>query len=272
MTELSEFLKSNAVENLLPGSCLEEARGRFSVSHAEIERHTLQSSLLPARYQRHHKSITIEQQLILFNSRVTVVGCGGLGGYIVEQLARLGIGEIQIVDDDVFEDHNLNRQLYASPQVLGKTKVGVAAKRIKEINPAVCVIPVTERFNQMNGCRLLAESNVVADAVDCIVTRHQLAESCSQLGIPMVHGAIAGWYGHICTIYPGDKSLEKIYPDHGNKVGIEQDLGNPAFTPAVIASFEVAEICKVLLGKSGQLRNRTLTIDLLDMEIEEFLL
>ena len=67
-------------------------------------------------------------------------------------------------------------------------------------------------------------------------------------------------------------SLEKIYRNRENGGGIEQELGNPAFTPAVIASFQVAEICKVLLGKKGLLRNRMLVIDLLDMEVEEILL
>lgn len=270
MTELEVFLKEKAQGDVLPGSCLEEARNRFFVNHAEIERQALQSSLLPSRYQRNHKSISIKQQLQLFNSKVTVVGCGGLGGYIVEQLARLGIGVIQIIDDDVFEDHNLNRQLYASPKVLGHAKATVAAQRIKDINPAVTVIPITERLSKDNGCQLLEGSHVVADAVDGIETRLEIAKSCTELGIPMVHGAIAGWYGHISTIYPGDNTLAILYPQHPERTGIEQDLGNPAFTPAVIASLEVAEVCKVLLGKSGQLRNRTLTIDLLDMEIEEF--
>jgi len=272
MKELSEFLKEKAVENLLSRDCLEEAKARFSLNYAEIERCSLQASLLPSRYQRNQKSISVEQQLQLFNSRVTVVGCGGLGGYIVEQLARLGVGQIQVIDDDVFEDHNLNRQLYSSLQVLGKTKASVAAQRVMEINPAVTVIPYNERLTYENGIRLLQGSHVVADAVDNIDTRYQLAKVANELNIPLVHGAIAGWYGHICTIYPGDDSLTKLYPQHLEKTPIEQDLGNPAFTPAVIASFEVAEICKILLGKEGLLRNRTLSIDLLNMEIEEFTL
>lgn len=270
MTELKEFLQANAVANLLPGSCLDEARERFSVSYAEIERYSLQASILPARYQRNQQSISLEQQLQLLNSRVSVVGCGGLGGYIIEQLARLGVGEIVMIDDDVFEDHNLNRQLYASPQVIGKTKAMVAAQRVAEINPAVTATAISQRIDVQNAAELLHGSHVVADAVDDIDTRHLLAKACNDLNVPFVHGAIAGWYGHVCTVYPGDNSLEKLYPQHVAGPGVEQSLGNPAFTPAVIASLEVAEICKVLLNKPGQLRNRTLTIDLLDMEIEQF--
>jgi molybdopterin/thiamine biosynthesis adenylyltransferase len=84
----------------------------------------------------------------------------------------------------------------------------------------------------------------------------------------MVHGAIGGWYGHVTTIYPGDSAIDKIYPQQTGR-GIEQELGNPAFTPAVIASLQVAEVCKVLLGAQGQLRHRQLVVDLLHMEIHE---
>lgn len=272
MNELNDFFKEKAVENLLSTICLEEARERFSLSHTEVERYCLQAAMLPSRYQRNNSSISVEQQLQLFNSRVCVIGCGGLGGYIIEQLARLGVGEIKIIDDDVFEEHNLNRQLYASVQMLGHSKAKVAAERVREINPAITVTAVTERFHRGNGRQLLQDIDVAADAVDNLQTRLELAACCKQLRIPLVHGAIAGWYGQICTIYPDDNSLQKLYPHQDSENGVELELGNPAFTPAVIASLEVAEICKVLLNQPGQLRNRTLTIDLLDMEIEEFAL
>lgn len=268
MIELKEFLQKHAVERLLPGSCLDEACRHFALSHAEVERAALQAALLPARYQRNLTTLSVDQQLQLCTSRVSVVGCGGLGGYLIEQLARLGVGEIQIIDGDVFEEHNLNRQLYATTSVLGMSKVAVAARRVGEINPAITVVTVDQRLDGTNGDYLLHNAKVVADAVDNLDTRHQLARCCHRLGIPMVHGAIAGWYGHVTTIYPGDTTLEKLYPSQTG-CGIERELGNPAFTPAVVASLQVAEVCKILLGKQGQLRNRVLNIDLLEMEVEE---
>ena len=80
-------------------------------------------------------------QLRLFRSRVAVIGCGGLGGYLIEQLARLGVGTLVLVDPDVFEEHNLNRQLLSSPAHLGIPKVDVARERVAAINPAVTVEP-----------------------------------------------------------------------------------------------------------------------------------
>lgn len=268
MDELEHYLKKRAVGNIVSGQCLDEAGARFELTRAEVERLALHFSLLPARYQRNQQMLDIAQQRLLIDSRVSVVGCGGLGGHIIEQLARLGVGEIQIIDGDVFEEHNLNRQLYASERVLGIPKVDVACQRVREINPAVEVFPVRAHLDSSNASHLLRSAEVVADAVDNLDTRQVIASSCCQLGIPMVHGAIAGWFGHITTVYPDDPAIGKIYPQQTGH-GIEQELGNPAFAPAMIASMQVAEICKILLGLPGQLRHRKLVIDLLDMEVQE---
>ena len=227
MNELKRYLEQHAVAGVVPGECLNEARLRFSLTHSEIERLALGLSLLPGRYQRNRETISVEQQRLLNSSRVSVVGCGGLGGYIIEQLTRLGVGEIQLIDGDVFEEHNLNRQLYSSPDMLGASKVDVAIRRVHEINPAVRVLAAKERLDLNNGRRLLEGANIVAGAVDSLEARHHIAACCRELGIPMVHGAIAGWYGQISTIYPEDPGPEKLYPQRSGK-GIEQELGNPA--------------------------------------------
>ena len=100
--------------------------------------------------------VSTPQQLQLFRSKVAVVGSGGLGGYILEQLARLGVGQIVAIDDDVFEENNLNRQLLSTPAHLGRVKVEVAAERIADVNPAVTLTPVRARFGRDNGAALLA--------------------------------------------------------------------------------------------------------------------
>ena len=213
--------------------------------------------------------ISVAGQLRLFRSRVAVIGCGGLGGYIIEELARLGVGHIVAIDPDVFEEHNLNRQLLSSPGTLGKAKVEAALARVNEINPAVTVTPIRDAFCTANGRELLEGVTVAVDALDSIAYRLELAETCTELEIPMVHGAIGGWYGHVATQLPGDTTVQSIYRNWVEGKGIEKHLGNPAFTPAVVASLEVAEVCKIVLGKGELLRNRKLSIDLLDMEIHE---
>ena len=269
MEALQTFLKDNVAGDLISWQHQQQAAEKFQLTVAEIEDAILQAELLPARYQRNRQMISTAQQLQLFRSKVVVIGAGGLGGYILEQLARLGVGQIVSVDDDVFEENNLNRQLLSSPANLGCVKVNVAAKRIAEINPAVTLTPIQERFRKDNGAALLEGADCVVDAVDNVTARMELAESCRSLQIPMVHGAIAGWYGHVATVFPEDDSLTTIYRHWKGGKGVEQQLGNPSFTPAVAASFEVGEVCKILLGQGRLLRNRKLAFNLLDMEVDE---
>jgi molybdopterin/thiamine biosynthesis adenylyltransferase len=188
---------------------------------------------------------------------------------VLEELARLGVGQIVAIDSDCFEEHNLNRQLLSTPGTLGQAKVAAAVQRLAEINPAVTVKPVQDLLTRANGRDLLDGADCVVDAVDNVTARLDLEAICSELSIPLVHGAIAGWYGHVATVYPGEGTLQKLYRHWTGGKGIEQQLGNPSFTPALIASMQTAEVCKVLLGLGTPLRNRQLSFNLLDMEVEE---
>lgn len=269
MQALKEFLRTHAQEDLLPWSVQEEAANRFGLTYGEIEEAALEIDLLPVRYLRNRQTITTMQQLHLFRSKVAIIGCGGLGGYAVEEMARLGIGHIKVIDPDVFVEHNLNRQILSSPGALGKPKVEAAVQRVKEINPAVTVVPVQKAFTTGNGTELLKGMNIGLDALDSIPTRLELAEICKKMNIPLVHGSIAGWYGQAAVQFPGEDILGKIYSRYKGKSGIETELGIPSFTPAVVASIQVAEVCKILLNEGKPLRQRMLSINLLDMEIVE---
>jgi molybdopterin/thiamine biosynthesis adenylyltransferase len=267
MSALANFLREQATEDLLAWQHQVEASNRFGISLAETEKAILETGLLPARYQRNRRTITQEGQRKLFHSQVTVIGCGGLGGYIIEELARLGVGRIVAIDPDTFEEHNLNRQLFSTPANLGTSKVIAALRRATEINPAITLIPLHTAFSPKNGEELLAGSRVAVDALDNIGVRMELSDTCASMGIPLVHGAIAGWYGHVTTQFPGDNTLQSIYGSRSSGKGVELSLGNPSFTPALVASFEVAEVCKILLGQGTPLKGRQLIVDLFAMEI-----
>lgn len=269
MKALPEFLQSGADCNLLPWSCQLAASEQFQVSLTEVEGVALALGLTPSRYRRNQQMIPVQDQLKLFRSRVAVIGCGGLGGYVIEELARLGVGTLVAIDPDVFQEHNLNRQLFSTTSALGRAKVELAAERVAEINPATTLLPVQAPYAPENAAELLGGAQVVVDALDSITTRLALAKSCTEMQIPLVHGAIAGWYGHVCTQLPGDRSIEGLYGSAPQQRGVEQRLGNPSFTPAVIASLESAEVCKLLLGVGKPLRNRCLVINLLDMTFDE---
>ena len=269
METVQEFLRNRANGDLLPWSAQVAAMEQFTMPCGVVEELALVLGLLPARYQRNRQTISTEQQLTLFRSRVAVIGCGGLGGYVLEELARLGVGTIVAIDPDVFEEHNLNRQLLATPATLGLAKVAAATTRIAAINPAVTVIPHEVAYALENGDELLRGADVVVDALDSIPTRLDLATTCAALQIPLVHGAIGGWYGQVATQFPGDDTLQQIYRHWTAGKGVEQQLGNPAFTPAVVASIEAAEVSKILLGQGDLLRQRQLIINLLDMSFNE---
>ena len=267
MGTLPIFVRDHAKDQLLPWKRQVEAAERFGATLAQVEEVALDRDILPARYQRNRKAMSVADQLTLFRSSVAVIGCGGLGGYIVEELARLGVGRIVVIDPDVFEEHNLNRQLFSSPANLGQAKVAAALKRINEINPAITLVPIQAAFSPENGVELLAGCRIAVDALDTIQVRLELAEVCTVLNIPLVHGAIAGWFGHVTTQFPGDDTLQNIYRSWKSGKGVEETLGNPSFTPALIASLEVAEVCKLLIGQGTTLRGRQLIIDLYSMEI-----
>jgi len=267
METLPIFVRDHAEGQLLSWRRQVEAAERFAVTPAQVEGVALERGILPARYQRNRKAITVADQLTLFRSGVAVIGCGGLGGYVVEELARLGVGRIVVVDPDVFEEHNLNRQLFSSPANLGSSKVQAAVSRLNEINPAVTLLPLHTAFSPENGADLLAGCQVAVDALDSIQVRLELAQVCALLKIPLVHGAIAGWFGHVTTLFPGDETLSAIYRAWKGGKGIEETLGNPSFTPALVASLEVAEVCKLLIGQGTPLRGRQLMIDLFSMEM-----
>jgi molybdopterin/thiamine biosynthesis adenylyltransferase len=140
---------------------------------------------------------------------------------------------------------------------------------VRDINPAVHLIPIKDAFSKANGVELLHDVNVTVDGLDNIPTRIELAETCETLGIPLIHGTIGGWYGQITTQLPGYQTIQKIYGQRSEVRGVEKVLGNPSFTPAIIASMEVAETCKLLLKQGTSLHKRVLFINILDMEIED---
>ena len=267
--EVAAYLQKNAKGDLLPFPVQQEASQRFSLHIAEVEEIALGQDLLPARYQRNRAMLSIQQQLLLLRSDVAVFGCGGLGGYIIEELARLGVGKITVVDPDVFEEHNLNRQILCTQELLGSKKVDAAVQRVAAINPAVSLQAFDVAFGQGNSAEILKDVTVAADGLDSIPVRLELAEACKDQNIPLVHGAIAGWSGHLAVQYPGENILQHLYAGKKTGHGVEKQLGNPSFTPAVIASLEVAEIVKILLGTEPLLPRKYLAVDLYHMEFTE---
>ncbi|MCX5779950.1 MAG: HesA/MoeB/ThiF family protein [Firmicutes bacterium] len=238
------------------------------LSWREVEEIALELGIMPLRYQRNLDAISIKEQLLLFRSRVAVIGCGGLGGYVIEELARLGVGTICAWDYDQFEEHNLNRQFLAQINSIGQSKVETAAARIKAINPVVQFAGFPRQFAGLEDREFLVGTQVVIDALDNIPSRLDLARVCRELKIPLVHGAVSGWYGQLSTQFPGETTLEQIYGHFDSSQG---PVANPpvlSFLPATIASVQVAEATKIIIGRGDLLRGKLMIIDLLNMDID----
>jgi len=221
------------------------------------------------RYLRNHDAISEEEQAFLATKRVLVVGCGGLGGMVIECLARIGVGYLRVVDGDVFEESNLNRQLLSSTMNLGRPKTLAAQQRVMAVNPLVEVDAVQAELTVENARQLLGECDVAVDCLDNIPARLVLQEAAKEAGIPVVHGAVAGWLGRICVIQPGEDLLTLLYPEPDEMRGEERLAGTLSFTAALTASWQSAETVKLLLGKPG-LQGEILEVDLMAASVSKF--
>lgn len=221
------------------------------------------------RYARNKTMITEAEQELLKTSRVCVLGCGGLGGNIIEMLTRLGVGHLTVVDGDVFDETNLNRQLLSTEVSIGFNKASAAKVRMGIVNPEVEVNAIEGFITPENGLDILNNHDIVVDALDNIAIRLKVVDMCRELDLPYVYGAIAGWYGQVATILPGDETMSIINKSSRSK-GEEVKLGNPSFTPALVASLQVSEVLKLITHKGKILRNSFLHINMLDHEYEVF--
>lgn len=202
--------------------------------------------------------ISSDEQKKLSESTVVILGVGGLGGYAVEMLARIGVGKLILVDYDKFEMTNLNRQIISTEDNLGILKVEEAKKRVEAINLEIEVVAVNQKISDHNIDGIIKGADIVVDALDSSTLKKVVEKSCTRNKVPMVHGAIGGWIAQVAVVMPGDFILDKIYSGDD----IENKMGNPSFTPALAASIQVGEVIKFLLNKGELLDNEVLYIDL----------
>lgn len=218
---------------------------------------------MKTRYERNVPALTEAECEALRRKRVLVVGCGGLGGHLIEMLARIGIGALRVVDGDVFEPSNLNRQLLSEVPTLGLSKAKAAATRINRVNPEVEVEAVTENMTEVNVHELLQGCNAVLDGLDNIESRRVLASACTRAGIPYIYGAVNGWVAQAAISMPGDHLVDILYP----KDVVIKNKSVLSFTPALCASVQVSLCVKLLVGRAVE-TGTVCYFDLLNQEFE----
>lgn len=215
------------------------------------------------RYARNIPALNAEQQRLLGEKHVLIVGCGGLGGYLIETLARMGVGAMTAVDGDSFTQSNLNRQLLCTSATLGVNKARVAERRISEVNPKVTFTAVDGYLTDENADGLIRGKDLVLDALDGSAARLLLAQHCSELGIHIVHGAIMGWAAQVSVIPPGSGIMHTLYGNARDDAGVGQTC--LSFAPELCAAIQSAEAAKLLCGLKSDLEGKLLRVDLRSM-------
>lgn len=237
---------------------------QLGCSLREVENHALEHSILPARFKRN--SLSCDEQLRLFQSRISIIGCGGLGGRTAELLARLGIGHLILTDPDSFSESNLNRQSFCTTETLGQNKVDVIAGELKKINPVLEITRNIEPFKEHS----IAGADIIIDGLDSTEARIELAALCQIHDIPLVHGAVKEWYGQAGVERVGNPLINTLYSLKSGK-----ETSPPrvmVMNVALIAAIQAAETCKLLLGHHSPLTNGWLQTDLLYCEYETLII
>lgn len=272
-SEIIAHLSGKQIRVIRDRSALEISRTTQRSLH-EIYEAALRQEICPFRYVRNLYALSLGEQLTLARSCVAVIGAGGLGGQVILLLARTGVGRLIVVDGDTFDETNLNRQALSTMEDLGKPKAHVAASTVARINPGVRVTPHQVRLTTADAPTILRGSEVLVDALDSIRDRFMLESAAKEMGVPLVHGAVAGFEGRFMTMLPGDEGMALLYGTEstgaGSEVSPEAALGVSAFSPALIATLQGMEVLKLLLkrGRIGQ--NRMVHADLEEGELRHF--
>lgn len=203
----------------------------------------------------------------LKKARVFIAGTGGLGSPVAIYLAAAGVGTIRIADHDTVELSNLNRQVLHWDEDTGNKKVDSAAAKLRRLNRSVKIEAIAEKITEANVSQLIADSDLIVDAMDNLPTRYLLNRTAIKKDIPFFHGAVYGFEGRAMTIIPGKSAcLNCLY--HGANVP-EEKFPVIGVTPAVIGCIQAAEVIKYIVGLGELLTNRLLDFDGLKMTFTE---
>jgi molybdopterin/thiamine biosynthesis adenylyltransferase/rhodanese-related sulfurtransferase len=238
----------------------------------------LPRSLDAAKRQRYSRHLLIpevgeEGQLKLLDSRVLLIGAGGLGSPASLYLAAAGVGRLGIVDDDRVDESNLQRQIAHSTERLGDWKAESAQRTIQALNPDVDVVPYLERLTSENVERILADGwDVIVDGADNFPTRYLVNDAAVWHGIPLVHGSIYRFEGQVTVFKPHDGPCYRCLfpqPPPPELAPSCAEGGVLGVLPGIVGSLQALEALKLCLGVGDSLAGRLLLFDALSTEFNE---
>jgi len=232
----------------------------MSPRNAQIE--ALQRRIIPLRYAKNFHALTLGEQRRICESRVIVCGCGGLGGVVINLLARAGVGTLRLIDGGVFVPSNLNRQWFCDTQEISQQKAEVTGARVRTINPFIEVEVFATLMDENNAGSFIEGMDLVIDALDDLASRFHLAETAKQMKVPLIHAAAVGWWGQISTFLPESfLDLHSVY-GHGEEHDQADDImGVLGPAPAIIGGLAAFEAIRLLSGKNSAYADQLCYLD-----------
>jgi adenylyltransferase/sulfurtransferase len=216
------------------------------------------------RYQAHLTlpEIGAEGQKRLLRSSVLLVGVGGLGCPAAQYLAAAGIGKLGLLDDDIVDRSNLQRQILFSVDDLDANKADAAAARLAPLNPDVELVPMVERLSASNAVELIAGWDLVIDGSDNFATRYVVNDACVLAGVPLVTGSIYQFEGQVTVVRsPLGPCYRCIFPAPPPEQAPCREAGVLASLPGVVGTILATEVLKLAVGAESSLIGRLLLID-----------
>ena len=201
------------------------------------------------RYIKNFNSLSEFEQEIIKQKTILVIGLGGLGGFILDSLARLGVQKFKLIDFDNFDITNLNRQLLSTEKNIGSSKVLEGKKYIHSINSLINIEIFNSKFEECCFKTIFKDTDIVFDCCDNIVTKFNIEEQCQIFNIPLIYGSVAGYFGQVSCILPNSPLLKQIYPQKYIK-GVENQTGNLCFVVPIVASLQINLFLKLILKKA----------------------
>ena len=200
-----------------------------------------------------------EGQRRLLEARVLVTGCGALGSIVSMYLAGSGVGHITLIDFDLVDISNLQRQLSFITDSVGKKKAFALGERLRQINPHIEIKPLDLRLTEENASELFAAHDLIVDGSDNPATKYLIAKFAAQHSKPYVLGGVHEWRGQVMTCLPGTPGYADLFPAPAADASLPPGLLGPL--PGIVASVQAAETIKVLTGAGTPLASRLLLVD-----------
>ena len=223
------------------------------------------------RHSRHVllPQIGAEGQAKIAKSRILCVGAGGLGSPVIQYLAAAGIGHLTIIDDDVVDISNLQRQIIHRTKDLGTPKAESAKRYVHDLDPNVSVNSITERLTSKNAKDLFSGHDIIIDGTDNIPTRYLIDETCKELGIPWVYGSVYRFEGQVSVFnFDGGPTYADLFPEAppDDLIPSCSEAGVLGVLPGIVGSLQVNEAIKVIVGIGMPLVGKLLIYDALESQ------